>query len=79
MSKKLTAAPPVRIDEGDLLTTAQAAALLGLSVDCLVMRRKNGVPPAWIKLGRVVRYRRSVLAAYVDACEQRTRKPVEAA
>jgi predicted DNA-binding transcriptional regulator AlpA len=48
-----------------LLTSAQAAALVGLSRSSLNKMRVYGSGPNFCKLGRTVRYRRDDLAAWV--------------
>jgi predicted DNA-binding transcriptional regulator AlpA len=52
-----------------LLTTAQAAELLNLKPDTLCVWRSTRRPhqPAYVKLGRAVRYRRADLESYLAA------------
>jgi len=52
----------------DMLTTAEAAQLLGLAKSTLNKWRVYGTGPTFIKLGRAVRYRRSDLDAYMASC-----------
>lgn len=54
-------ASPIYID------TAAAADLLGLSVDTLIRWRSDKRGPRWYRLGRLVRYKRSDLLAWVDS------------
>jgi excisionase family DNA binding protein len=53
-------------DNGDdvLLTTKEAAAELKVSESFLAKARMSGTGPAFIQLGRSVRYSRSALEAY---------------
>lgn len=57
------------IDLGDLLTTKEAATLLGLKANTLEIYRHQGKGPPFLKLGNehgsAVRYQRSVLAAWL--------------
>lgn len=52
---------------GDMLTTVEAAQHLGLATSTLNKWRVYGRGPAFIKLGRAVRYRRSDLDAYTTS------------
>ncbi len=54
-------------DNPTLLTTAQAATHLGLSRHYLNESRAAGTGPAYVKLGRMVRYRHADLDAWVTA------------
>ena len=47
-----------------LLTTKEAAAELKVSESFLAKARMRGIGPAFIQLGRAVRYSRSALEAY---------------
>jgi hypothetical protein len=47
---------PVANVPGPLLTTAAAAALLGLTADNLANLRHVDAGPDWVQLGRTVRY-----------------------
>jgi hypothetical protein len=40
----------------DLITTKEAAKILGTTVGTLKSRRSRGVGPKWVKLGTSVRY-----------------------
>jgi len=61
-----TASAPIPFQP--LLTTAQAAALLGLSPRTLEGLRLRGGGPRYVRLSaRAVRYRREDLAAWIDA------------
>jgi excisionase family DNA binding protein len=48
------------------LTTSQASAYTGISVSTLEKRRVYGGGPAFLKLGRSVRYRIQDLDAFLD-------------
>ncbi len=62
----------------DMLTTAEAARHLGLAFSTLNKWRVYGTGPAFIKLGRAVRYRRSDLEAYTASnTHLSTSKPKE--
>ena len=59
--------PPRWLDD-TLLTTKQAAVLLGLTPRFLEMRRYRGGGPEFIRVsGRCVRYLRSDLISWIDA------------
>lgn len=61
-----TASTPIPFQP--LLTTAQAAALLGLSPRTLGGLRLRGGGPRYVRLSaRAVRYRREDLAAWIEA------------
>lgn len=51
------------------LTTEQAAQVLGLKPTTLEVWRCRGDGPAYLKLGRAVRYRREDLEAFLRASE----------
>jgi excisionase family DNA binding protein len=50
-----------------LLTTAEAAELLGVKSSTLEQWRWQGIGPKFIKMNRAVRYRRDDLQAFVEA------------
>lgn len=52
----------------ELLTEEQAAAVLGLKKATLQQRRWQKQPPAYVKIGRFVRYLMTDIAAYLDSC-----------
>jgi excisionase family DNA binding protein len=56
------------------LRVREAAQLLGLSWRTLDTWRHKGVGPAWVKLGRAVRYDRDVLLAWAagQTCDAET-------
>jgi excisionase family DNA binding protein len=50
----------------ELLTTAQAARLLGIGERTLWRHSRSGAAPAPVTIGGTVRYRRSELLAWID-------------
>lgn len=52
---------------GKMFDEKQAAELLGCSVATLRKWRLLGTGPAYVKVGRLVRYREADLMAYLDA------------
>jgi len=55
----------------NLLRTAQATELLGISASTLEHMRCVARGPTFVKIGRQVRYRIEDLNAYLDACTHR--------
>ncbi len=51
-----------------LLTTSQAAALLGLKQNTLEIWRVKGRGPTFAKIGSLVRYRMDDVLAYLESC-----------
>ena len=72
---KLNISAPIAASE--YLTTREAAAYLKLSRQFLegARYRGDGSGPGYIKLGRAVRYRRSVLDAWMSAHDHSPDKP----
>jgi len=62
MTKQPTLAPFER-----LLTPAEAASALGVSLSWLAKARLRGDGPAFIKIGRTVRYSESAIREYLRA------------
>ncbi len=56
------------INPDPLFDTAQAASYLHSSEPSLERFRRIGVGPKFVKMGGIVRYRRSDLDAYIDEC-----------
>jgi len=54
-------------DDDDLLTAAELAAWFGMSVEWVDIGRSEGYGPPFVKLGRLVRYRRSDVKAWLLA------------
>lgn len=48
------------------LDTRQASELTGIAVNTLECWRRDGVGPAYVKLGRLVKYRRIDLDAFME-------------
>jgi len=65
MKEKNTA--PTTHAEKKLLTTPEAANLLGLKPETLEIWRWAGRGPNFYKLGRAVRYKQADLDAFIDA------------
>lgn len=63
-----TSTPDRTEHELGLLTTAQAAKLLGISTQGLHWKRWAKRGPAFVRMGRTVRYRKADLLAYVERC-----------
>jgi len=61
----LSLPPPMDADAG--CSETQAATFLGVSVRTLQAWRIRGGGPAFLKLGRAVRYQRRALIAYMTA------------
>ena len=59
--------PPAEADPDAALNENQAANLLGVSVRTLQAWRVRGGGPAFVKMGRAVRYQRRALVAFQDA------------
>jgi hypothetical protein len=59
-------------DADPLLDTAAAALELNCSKSFLEKGRVTGCGPEFVKLGGLVRYRRSALHRYVDECIKRS-------
>lgn len=57
--------PITPTDVLELLTTEQAAARTGLSINTLVKHRKQNRGMPFVKLGRTVRYRTADVEAYL--------------
>ncbi len=55
--------------EEPLLNETQVAEFLGLSVATIRKRRRQRQPPAWIKIGTSVRYRRDAVARLIASAE----------
>jgi predicted DNA-binding transcriptional regulator AlpA len=58
-------------NDDPLLETGPAAAFLGNSVPTLVRWRQTGEGPDYIKVGRLVKYRKSALERFLDECTRR--------
>lgn len=60
--------------EQKLLREEEAAAVVGFTVQTLRKRRYLRKPPQFLKVGRLVRYRRSDLEAFLNSCTVETRE-----
>jgi hypothetical protein len=58
---------PITLDPEALLTEVDAADLFKLSIRTLQAWRSKGIGPAFVRLGRAVRYRRADLLAWLNA------------
>jgi predicted DNA-binding transcriptional regulator AlpA len=58
-------------NDDPLLDTPVAAAYLGSSVPTLERHRRFGTGPDWVKMGGLVRYRKSALDSYIEECTRR--------
>jgi predicted DNA-binding transcriptional regulator AlpA len=68
MGKNDTAAFAVHDDP--IMSTRDAATYLNMSESWLAKRRWEGSEPRWVRLGlKRIGYRRSVLDAFLAACE----------
>jgi len=61
---------PFRQDH--LMTVQQAAQYLGLAVSTLNKWRCHGGGPAFLKMGRAVRYKMESLDNYIDSSERQS-------
>jgi predicted DNA-binding transcriptional regulator AlpA len=59
-----------------LLTEKEVAALLGVSASWLQKRRVNLLPPAYVKIGAMVRYEPSAIEAFIAAGGATAIRPV---
>jgi predicted DNA-binding transcriptional regulator AlpA len=57
-----------------LLDTGPAAEFIGASIPTLVRWRQNGEGPDYIKIGRLVKYRKSALERFLDECTRRAHR-----
>lgn len=55
-----------------LLSEKEVATLLRVSTSWLQKRRVNMLPPAYIKVGAMVRYELSAIEAFITACASQT-------
>ncbi len=62
---------PATLGAGDLVNDVEAAAILGISLQTLRNWRWRGEGPRYCKLGkRLVRYRRSDIADFINGTER---------
>lgn len=55
------------LDTDRLVPSGEAASILGIREQTLGVWRLRGCGPAYIRVGRAVRYRLSDLATYIDS------------
>lgn len=67
------------INPNPLFDTAQAASYLHSSEPSLERFRRLGGGPKFVKMGGIVRYRRSDLDLYIDECTRRPGRRVRGA
>ena len=58
--------------QDQLMTVEQAAQYLGLAVSTLNKWRCHGGGPAFLKMGRAVRYKMESLDNYIDSSERQS-------
>ena len=61
----------MQIDDNELLSEIEAAAMLRQQPRTLTVWRSRGKGPDFIKLGRSVFYRRQVVLDYIASCARR--------
>lgn len=61
-------APPEFQSQAPLLDEHEAAEFLTLPLRTIRERRYLGQPPAFVRMGRAVRYRRCDLLHYLESC-----------
>jgi predicted DNA-binding transcriptional regulator AlpA len=64
--------PAENINPDPLFDTPQAAVYLHSSEPTLERNRRLGAGPRWVKMGGIVRYRRSDLDAYIEQCTRQS-------
>lgn len=55
-----------------LINTHEAAQLIGIKPETLRQWRMNGQGPSFLKLGKLVKYRRSTVLQWIDGLEEQT-------
>lgn len=58
----------MNIDEIQTVNEKKAAEITGFAVKTLQGRRWLGLPPAYLKVGRLIRYRVSDLENFLNSC-----------
>ena len=58
---------PTQLDPDELLNQFRVSVILGTTVKFLEHRRLRGGGPPFYKIGRLVRYKRGEVVAWVDA------------
>jgi predicted DNA-binding transcriptional regulator AlpA len=57
---------PTSVEDEPLMNSGEAAKFIGLSTSWLAKARSNGTGPAFIKIGRAVRYSKASLRNFID-------------
>jgi len=71
MEAPVRATPSFQPNPADkYLTTREAAELLGLTVKSLEARRARGNGPPFVRIGRLIRYLRSAVLAWIQGGPQ---------
>ncbi len=78
MSGNNKAQSPSAVADAALLNETQAAQLLGITIRALQGWRLRGDGPLYVKLGRLVRYRRSEIERWLDAHSRRHTSQISA-
>jgi hypothetical protein len=65
---------PAVFNDDPLFDTPAAANYLNASVPTLERHRRFGTGPDWVKMGGLVRYRKSALDRHIDECTRRPRR-----
>lgn len=55
--------------EQKYLTAMQAAEFIGLAAQTLANKRFKGLPPAYCKIGKAIRYSMSDLIKFMESCK----------
>jgi predicted DNA-binding transcriptional regulator AlpA len=58
-------------NDDPLFDTGPAAEFIGSSVPTMVRWRLGGEGPDFVKIGRLVKYRKSALERFIDQCTRR--------
>ena len=60
------------MDTPTLINTADAAQMIGIRPETLRQWRMIGQGPSFLKLGKLVKYRRSTVLLWIDNLEEQT-------
>jgi hypothetical protein len=60
------------MDTPTLINTADAAQMIGIRPETLRQWRMIGQGPSFLKLGKLVKYRRSTVLQWIDNLEEQT-------
>lgn len=53
----------------EYVTARQAAEFIGLAAQTLANKRSMGLPPAYCKIGKAIRYSTSDLIKFMESCK----------